>query len=174
MTDKAMRPTSSELADIQTSIAQLTDLFRRRLMDDKVKAQTIEALTRQVSGLQLQPLCREFILMLDRLSTSDDDFVVSIREETLEVLSHYGLTTIEGTPAFDPTRQSIIGTVKSDELPDGAVAKVMKPGYLLNGVVLRPQAVIVAKHAASAPQQQATAAVPQPETAGNPPEPPQQ
>ena len=134
------------LQELQASVSQLADLFRRRLLDDKIKAQTIESLTKQVGGLQLQPLCREFILMLDRLETSDDDFVVSVRDETLEILSHYGLSTIRGEGVFDPIKQQIVGVKDVPDLPDGAIVQVCKAGYTLNGVVIRPQQVVVVRH----------------------------
>jgi molecular chaperone GrpE (heat shock protein) len=141
----------------------LTDLFRRRLLDDKVKAQTISELTAQLDGLRLTPLCREFIMLLERIEANgiddQDDLMQSVSDEILAILHHYGLERIVSTATFDPTIQRIVGTqsengsntMDESECEDvyarNTVVKIMKHGYTLNGVVIRPEDVIVARRA---------------------------
>ena len=46
---------------------------------------------------------------------------------------------------FDPTRHMAIGQTESTEVASGHVVKVVQKGYALNGTVIRPAHVIVAK-----------------------------
>lgn len=77
---------------------ELTDLFRRRLLQDRAQARAVEVLRAQVDDLRLAPLCRELILLLDRIDASEDDFARSLGEELEEILAHYGLERIPTTP----------------------------------------------------------------------------
>ena len=123
---------------------ELTDLFRRRLMQDRVQAQAVEALRAQVDDLRLAPLCRELILLLDRIDASEDDFARSLGEELEEILAHYGLERIPAAPSLDPAIQRVVSTRPDAGAKEGAVLEVVREGYALNGVVLRPQHVVVA------------------------------
>lgn len=123
---------------------ELTDLFRRRLLQDRVQAQAVEALRAQADDLRLAPLCRELILLLDRIDASEDDFARSLGEELEEILAHYGLERIPAAPSLDPAIQRVVSTRPDAGAKEGAVLEVVREGYALNGVVLRPQHVVVA------------------------------
>lgn len=129
---------------IAQRLDELTDLFRRRLMQDRAQARAVEVLRAQVDDLRLAPLCRELILLLDRIDASDDDFACSLGEELEEILAHYGLERIPAVPSFDPAIQRVVSTRPEAGAKEGAVLEVVREGYALNGSVLRPQHVIVA------------------------------
>lgn len=163
MTTSATQPSGDagiaqdDAARILAGLNQLTDLFRRRLLDDKAKAQAISALSAAADAQRLAPLCREFALLLDRIAAyrSDgadaQDFVASIGDEILAILAHYGFEPIASPKTFDPTTQRIVGiSEKPPEGADGAavaldntVVAVQRAGYRLNGTVIRPEEVIV-------------------------------
>ena len=152
--------TMPTIADVQGEVSMLKDLFQRRLLDDKGKAQTIAELTRKLDGRFMLPLFRELILLLDRIEAftpmphdvaSDEaapdeavDFVRSMYEELLGVLGHYGLTRIDSAPVFDARTQRIVGVSASPDQNAGAVLRVVRAGYSFEGSVLRPEEVIVA------------------------------
>lgn len=150
-----------DVARMLAGIDQLTDLFRRRLLDDKVKAQAVNALSAAADAQRLAPLCREFALLLDRLAAyrSEDkdaqDFVASIDDEILAILAHYGFEPIASQRTFDPAVQRIVGVSSTAEdarheaaaTPDNTVVAVQKTGYRLNGTVIRPEEVIVYRSA---------------------------
>jgi len=46
---------------------------------------------------------------------------------------------------FDPQEQEAVNTVAEPDLPEGAVAEVLRPGYRLEGKILRPAMVTVNK-----------------------------
>jgi molecular chaperone GrpE len=142
-------------ADIYNEIVQLKDLFQRRLLDDKVKSQIISELTRNLDDQRLVPLYKEIILLLDRIEANrgisidvdsdSSDFICSIHEELLVILSHYGLEQIETSPVYDYTSQKIISAVTDASMPDMMVIRSVRRGYMLNGSVLRPEEVVVTK-----------------------------
>jgi molecular chaperone GrpE len=72
------------------------------------------------------------------------------QEATLQLLSRalekLGVTVIDpvGEP-FDPTRHEAMMTQESDTAEPNSVLKVVQPGYELNGRLLRPARVIVAR-----------------------------
>ncbi|NEG90375.1 nucleotide exchange factor GrpE [Bifidobacterium aerophilum] len=153
--------TTDDAARILAGLNQLTDLFRRRLLDDKAKAQAIDALSAAADAQRLAPLCREFALLLDRLAAyrGDDadarDFVASIGDEILAILAHYGFEPIASPKTFDPTTQRIVGVSGKPPkdvngaagVPDNTVVAVRRAGYRLGGTVIRPEEVIVYRSA---------------------------
>ncbi len=69
-----------------------------------------------------------------------------VRQQFLYKLSGYGISRIEplGEP-FDPEVHEAITTIPaSEQFPEGVVAGVAAPGYLIGEDVLRPAAVAVA------------------------------
>lgn len=62
----------------------------------------------------------------------------------MNTLKGLGLKEIEATGAFDPYRHEIILTQASDK-KEGTILEVVRKGYTLNGIMLRPASVIVSK-----------------------------
>ena len=145
MSDEYSATKNTQLGQIEGQVNQLTDLFRRRLLNDKVQAQAVAALNEQLSKQRLAPMCREFILLLDRIEGSDDDLVRSVYEEIFEILSHYGLERVPLSRKFNPAVQRIVSVNADDDAAGNSVVEVRRQGYLLGGALLRPQDVVVAR-----------------------------
>ena len=61
------------------------------------------------------------------------------------VMASHGLEQVQtevGAP-FDPTVHEAVLTQPSDEFEEGSIARVLEPGYLLHGRLLRAAKVIV-------------------------------
>jgi molecular chaperone GrpE len=57
-----------------------------------------------------------------------------------------GVTMIDPQgQAFDPQQHEAMATIEAADLPPGSIASVVQKGYLLNGRVLRPARVLVAR-----------------------------
>ena len=71
--------------------------------------------------------------------------LAALDEQVREVLRRQGVERIGtvGEP-FDPERHEAMGTVGGSGLPPGSVATVVRPGYALEGGLLRPAQVLVA------------------------------
>jgi molecular chaperone GrpE len=74
-----------------------------------------------------------------------------IKQEFVKMLSTEGVTEIESLGnKFDPSVHEAVEHVESDQ-PDGTIIAVLQKGYELNGRVVRPARVKVAKHAEKEP-----------------------
>ena len=72
--------------------------------------------------------------------------VQMIQNEMWELLSRNGLSKIETAgKVFDPEQHEAIATVEDEGHPDGTVVEEIRPGYLLNGKLLRPASVKISK-----------------------------
>jgi molecular chaperone GrpE len=140
-------------------IADLRDLFRRRLLSDQVQKRSVEELHKQLeianerlTAAVLAPLLRQVVLVIDRIERADDTaadggLVESVHQELLEILARQGAVRMEcvGSP-FDPNHHHATGTVEvGDPAEDGVVVTTSRAGYLLSDRVLRPAEVEVGR-----------------------------
>jgi molecular chaperone GrpE len=85
-----------------------------------------------------------------------DDPVVggltALAEQIAEVLRRHGVERIGavGEP-FDPERHEAVATAPGDGVPEGGVVAVARPGYVVEGRLLRPAQVVVARGAGDGP-----------------------
>lgn len=124
------------------------DNYRRRVQKEKETARD------QVLEELMQPLL-QVVDNFDRAiaaaidATSAAGFrkgIEMIAGQLHQVLRSHGLQRIaaEGA-AFDPTRHEALAVEETVEVAENTVVDVMLPGYELNGRVIRPAAVRVAK-----------------------------
>ena len=75
-----------------------------------------------------------------------------VRLQLESALNACGIQLVEATPGkpFDPSRHEAIGEVETAEHPAGNVAFVVQRGYQIEGYILRPALVQLAKAAESA------------------------
>lgn len=72
--------------------------------------------------------------------------IVLIRSQLEDILRRRGLEVLAAVgQKFDPSFHESLGEVESDTAP-GTVVEELQKGYLLNGKVLRPTRVRIAKH----------------------------
>lgn len=139
--------------EVARRLDELTDLFTRRLLDDRAKRETIDALREELehsrAGLAaeyLLPLVRGLALVVDRLDRydgPDGGFVTSVRDELLDLLATHGVDEIPATGGFDASRHEAVGTRTDDDTPPGEVLELRRRGYLHGTTVLRPAQVVV-------------------------------
>lgn len=70
--------------------------------------------------------------------------VAMVLEQLKGLLVKHGLTEVN--PAgqdFDPNLHEAVSQQPSAEVPEGKVSQVVRPGYLLNGRLVRPASVVV-------------------------------
>lgn len=73
--------------------------------------------------------------------------VTMIQRQFLKALEKSGITVIDKAPApFDPTIHQALERVLDNSHPDDTVLDILQKGYILNGKVVRPAMVRVAKH----------------------------
>jgi molecular chaperone GrpE len=81
--------------------------------------------------------------------TDDSEFVQGIRliyNNLLSGLQKLGVSEFQALhQPFDPNVHMAVGQIETDAAPSGHVVEVLEKGYSLNGVLIRPARVIVAK-----------------------------
>lgn len=151
-----MAEPSDEIQErILEEVAQLRDLFQRRLVTDKAKERLIDEVSAQVAfaqrGLEhavLSPLYREILLVVDRIQTlgREDETLSSVSVELLDILERRDVRRLPDSSKFDPAYHEVSSTVEASvDAEQGAIVCVVRDGYLLGPSVLRPARVVVAR-----------------------------
>ncbi|TDW66189.1 nucleotide exchange factor GrpE [Kribbella pratensis] len=147
--------TTTGVSELTEEVAGLRDLFRRRLLNDKVQQQAVDELTKRLNQADrraalamVTPVLRQLVLVLDRIGEpdQDDERVIAIRDELAEILTRCGVTPLGFTTglAFDPGFHHAVARVEVDDARlDNRVVAEIRPGYLIDGLLLRPAEVRV-------------------------------
>ncbi len=132
-------------------IEGLTDLFKRRLLDDRAKQAAIEDLQARLTRAEeaaaataLKPIVDGLALVIERLRGAEpsESLVDSVAGELEYVLEAVvGATAISALPgeAIDGLRHEVASV--SGEGAGLQVAELIRVGYEKDGVVLRPAVV---------------------------------
>lgn len=102
---------------------------------------------------QLLDVLDNFDRALSAAESSDNapgaDFVHGVRliqDQLLKVLKENGVSRIDADQMpFDPNLHEAVSQIETDEVLSQHVAQVVKDGYLMNDMVLRPAMVVVAE-----------------------------
>lgn len=140
---------------IEARLDELTDLFRRRLLDDRDKRRMIDEALERARAAEVGPF-RQFLhpvvaglaLVVDRLDAyqgPDPDFAGSIRDELLDVLGRQGVTEVASTGPVDLTRHEVVA-VEGEAAQGGPaeIARVVRRGFQHADWVFRPAQVVAA------------------------------
>ncbi|MBU3823361.1 MAG: nucleotide exchange factor GrpE [Candidatus Oceanisphaera merdipullorum] len=138
----------SEKDNALRALAEMENL-RRRAAQDVEKAQKF-ALEKFASDLL--PVIDSLERALEHTDKENDAFkavyegVELTLKSLLGTVEKFGVLQIDpqGTP-FDPNKHQAMSMVESADVPPNSVVAVMMKGYELNGRVLRPAMVMVAK-----------------------------
>jgi len=106
-----------------------------------------------------EDLLREILPVVDNLertidhSHTDSDMhkvlegVEMIQRQFIKALEKNGVAVLDKAPApFDPNIHQALERVEDTSHPDDTVLTILQKGYILNGKVIRPAMVRVAKH----------------------------
>ena len=116
---------------------ELRDLFRRRLLDDRLLVDEMCARLEAADAQRvLEPLLRQVIQVVDRIPESTPDgLVASVRHELLDLLERQGVYpyAVLGE-RFDPNLHRAVGAA---DVHDGRVVRELRTGYVQGERVLR-------------------------------------
>lgn len=156
----------TELAEARAKAEEHWNAYLRALAELENVRKRAEREVEQAQKFALERFATELLAVKDSLEmglaalgeTTGDDAVGKLREGkalTLRILKQaferFGISEIDpaGQP-FDPERHEAMMTQPSAEAAPGTVLSVVQKGYLLNGRLLRPARVVVARPAGSA------------------------
>lgn len=152
MSEEVLHEKVSYIVD---KVEDIESLITRRLLEDKAKNSLIEELKQYLiyrqdldKGEKFAPFMKQILQVVDRIESSEEqsDFLTSIAEELLQVLSLNGLQVIDNSGMIDPSMHEVVNTVAvTNEQSENNIVEVLQKGYMLNNRVLRPSKVIIAK-----------------------------
>jgi molecular chaperone GrpE len=123
------------------------DNFRKRTQRERV-----EIINRATSNLinDLLPVLDNFKLAMQQTDKdAEDSFykgVTMIQKQLMDALKKHGLEEIQAEgQTFNPEVHEALMSEATDEHPEDTVIQVLQDGYTLNGRVIRPARVKVAK-----------------------------
>ncbi|MFS9305892.1 nucleotide exchange factor GrpE [Streptococcus peroris] len=152
MSEEVLHEKVSYIVD---KVEDIESLITRRLLEDKAKNSLIEELKQYLiyrqdldKGEKFAPFMKQILQVVDRIESSEEqsDFLTSIAEELLQVLSLNGLQVVDNSGMIDPSMHEVVNTVAvTNEQSENNIVEVLQKGYMLNNRVLRPSKVIIAK-----------------------------
>jgi molecular chaperone GrpE (heat shock protein) len=141
------------LTDLLTKIDELSDLFRRRLLDDRDKKVLLQQLSERAEWAErhreaalLRPLASQLALVIDRIDASapQSPIISSFAEEIIDILGHYGITEVPDSGSVQPLMHEIVA-VEGTRSEGGTlvIERRVRRGFLLDSVVIRAAQVVV-------------------------------
>lgn len=145
-------PTPEAIQLILARLDELQELFRRRLLDDRAKADFVAELKerseiddRVLQSRLLRPLALRIMGVIDRVDSWDgepDPLAASVAEELIDVLVEFGIETVTTEGMVDPQIHRV-AALQPDNAPRGSILSVRQRGLTMDGRVLRPAEVVV-------------------------------
>ncbi|MDE1851425.1 MAG: nucleotide exchange factor GrpE [Candidatus Micrarchaeota archaeon] len=135
----------AEVKDRLLRLAAEFDNYKKRVAKESESARSIgkaEAIAK------LLPTLDEFELAMESMKGDENSKGIAlIFSNFMDALKSLGLKEIESNGRFDPYRHEIM-LAKESEKSEGTIIEVIRKGYMLNEIMLRPASVIVSKDAA--------------------------
>jgi molecular chaperone GrpE len=153
----ATAPTDAEAGALRASVASLEEKLRRQQAEFLNDVQRIRRQAEEDRRFAVQPLLVDLLAVVDALHNGIEGLKDSeperrmaeglrlVERQLLEALAKYGVARIDaaGKP-FDPAAHEAILEVEGTA-PDRRVVQIVRPGFTLNGRVVRPAHVVVSR-----------------------------
>lgn len=132
-----------ELKDRMLRLAAEFDNYKRRVKADIENAKTVG---KAEMLKDILPVLDEFELAFSAVGkSSEENFSKGfelVYSNFKDCLKKEGLDEIDTDGVYDPYKHDILMTKTSDK-KDGTILQTVKKGYMFNGMLLRPAAVII-------------------------------
>jgi molecular chaperone GrpE len=136
---QVVAPEHDYLDDLRRLQAEF-DNYRKRMMREQTEIAS-RAGARVIE--RLLPVLDNFERALVH---STDEGMVLVHKDLIAVLGAEGLSAIDAQDRpFDPTRHEAVESHESEDFAEPTVVQVYRTGYELNGKVIRPAMVVVAR-----------------------------
>ncbi len=135
-----------ETRDKMMRLAAEFDNYKKRSLNDVANAKNIG---KAEMLKKMMPVIDEFELAIMSLNKSSDENlsngVKMVYANLIDTLKSEGLEEVEANGKYDPYKSEIIMVKETSDMPPGSVIEVIKKGYTMNGILIRPASVIIAK-----------------------------
>jgi len=147
-----------ELTQCRTQLQMFKEDYLRSRADFENYKKRVERDSTQVYRLALSSIFKDLLAIIDDLergltyattvtSAESRSIVEGLQltaEQFKKVLAKYGVTPIQESSVFDPSLHEAVMEVQSDK-PAGSIVQILQKGYMIQGQVLRPAKVSIAK-----------------------------
>mgnify|MGYP004455368229 CR=1 FL=1 len=147
---------NGELDKVREEAAKNKDLYLRAVADLDTYRRKVQREKTELAKFALQPLIEELLPSIDHLDmaieaakNSDDSKnilmgVEMVSSQIKKVFANFGVEEIKAEGRdFDPNTSECVSHEPSENVPENGVIKVVRRGYMFNGRLLRPAAVVV-------------------------------
>lgn len=156
----------TQLQTAQTALADHQDKFLRAKAEAENARRRADADIANVRKFAIEAFAGELLPVRDSLELAKGFDLTQGPEVTQKVVEglaltlklvdtafqKFGITLVDPVgEKFDPEKHQAMSMMESDAVPPNHVLKVVQKGYLLNGRLLRPAMVVVAKAKAADP-----------------------
>jgi molecular chaperone GrpE len=152
--DDAAETPERTVGELTDELARLEDRFKRSVADlDNYRKRVARDIERQVTDAR-ERFIRDWLEVVDSIDRAlqhDPDGRLAeplgvVRRQMEAVLERSGVRRV-GAPGepFDPALHEAVAVRENDEAEDRTVVEVLRSGYVLDGRVLRPAQVVVAR-----------------------------
>ncbi len=130
-----------ELKDRMLRLAAEFDNYKKRTAKEIDSAKSMGKIELTVKLLSVMD---EFELAIESMKLNDDSEkgIAMVFSNFVETLKKEGLREIEAKGQFDPYKHEII-LAKDDMAPYGTILQIVRKGYILNGIMIRPASIII-------------------------------
>jgi molecular chaperone GrpE len=148
----------ADVAELAVELEAAKDAALRAQADAMNVQRRAEQEIEKARKFALERFCGDLLSVVDNLEraleSSDDEQggaalaegVELTRKGFMDVLAKYGVEAVDPTgEPFDPETAQAMSMVEQPDAEPNSVVAVMQKGYLLNGRLLRPAMVMVAK-----------------------------
>jgi molecular chaperone GrpE len=157
-------PPESETVDLAAEAQLYKDKYLRALADQENVRRRSEKQVEDARKYGVERVLLEIIPVMDNLNLAltyidpDNAQVKNLAlgvemtvKDCLERLSPLGFKELKASPGdtFDPKFHEGVASISVPDLPNGTIAKMVKPGYLLHDRLLRPVIVNLVKNETS-------------------------
>lgn len=143
---KEVKKDDIEVEEIRERLLRLAaefDNYKKRVAKEIDNA---KAFGKAEFAAKLLPILDEFELAMGSLDmkTENGKGIAIVLSNFIDVMKKEGLEEIEAKGLYDPYKHEIM-MVKESEHKDGTILDVVRKGYIMNGIMLRPASIIVSK-----------------------------
>ncbi len=135
-----------EIDDLESSLKKVMadfDNYKKRMVKEKKK---IRELATEDLMIDLLEIVDDFERALENEDEIDKDGIEMIFNKLVNTLKDHGLKKIEAQKKqFDPMYHECIQSEDCEDVEKNQIIEVFQKGYMLNGKVIRPSKVKVAK-----------------------------
>ncbi len=130
-----------ELKDRLLRLAAEFDNYKKRTSKD---VENSKILGKIEFASKILPIVDEFELAIDamKINSESEKGVAMVFSNLIEALKKEGIKEIDAKGQFDPYKHEIMLSKNSD-LPHGTIIQIVRKGYTINGIMIRPVSVII-------------------------------